>query len=84
MVLQSLVYHLDLAIRLGMDHSQEALDEAKLVTKSLNSSLSNCFPLSETNFCGIPNLQMMNFQMKLSIFSKVIVARGSASTHLVK
>ena len=52
--------------------------------KSLKESLSNCFPLSKTKTLGISYLQTMFLQTKLLKFFYVMVARGSASTHLVK
>ena len=52
--------------------------------KSLNASLLNCLPLSETSTLGIPYLQIMFLHMKLQMFFSVIVARASASTHFVK
>ena len=52
--------------------------------KSRNASLSNCFPLSETKTLGMPNLHMMHLQTKLRMFFSVMVAKASASTHLVK
>lgn len=45
---------------------------------------SNWVSLSVTMAWGMPNRRMMFFHMKLSILVAVIVARGSASTHLVK
>ena len=52
--------------------------------KSLNVLLSNCFPLSETGTLDIPYLQMMFLHTKVRMLFSVIVARGSAFTHLVK
>ena len=40
--------------------------------------------LSNTRALGIPNLHTMERQMKLRTFCSVIVAKGSASAHLVK
>ena len=42
------------------------------------------FPLSDTRALGIPNLHTMEFQTKLRTFFSMIVAKGSASAHLVK
>ena len=56
----------------------------ELGTESLNLVLSNCFPLSDTRALGISNLHMMARHTKLRIFCSVIVAKGSASAHLVK
>ena len=42
------------------------------------------FPLSDTRALGIPNLHTMERQTKLRTFFSVIVAKGSASAHLVK
>ena len=55
-----------------------------LVQKSVNRSLSNWVPLSETIFCGNPYLHIMFFTTKSSTFFEVMVASGSASVHLVK
>ena len=52
--------------------------------KSLNLLLSNYFSLSETSTLGIPYLQMMFLYTKVQMLLSVIVARGFASTHLVK
>ena len=52
--------------------------------KSLNLELSNCLPLFDTRALEIPNLHTMERQMKLCTFCSVIIAKGSASTHLVK
>ena len=52
--------------------------------KSLNLGLSNCFPLSDTRDLGIPNLHIIEHQMKLHTLCYVIVAKGSTSAHLVK
>ena len=52
--------------------------------KFLNAPLSNCFPLSETSTLEIPYLHMMFFYTKVRMLFSVIVARGSASTYLVK
>ena len=52
--------------------------------KSLKESLTNCFQLSDTKILGIPYLQTMFLQTKLLTFFSVMVAKASASTHLVK
>ena len=52
--------------------------------KSLNLGLSNCFPLSNTRDLGIPNLHIIERQTKLHTLCSMIVAKGSASAHLVK
>ena len=49
--------------------------------KSLNVSLSNCFPLSKAKTLGILKREMMFFHTKLRTFFSVIVAKGSISTH---
>ncbi|KAI5325479.1 hypothetical protein L3X38_034553 [Prunus dulcis] len=54
------------------------------VQNCLKSSELNCLPLSVMIAYGIPNRQQMWVQTKSSIFVAVMVARGSASTHLVK
>ena len=50
----------------------------------MNLAFSNCFTLSDTKALGIPNLHMIARHTKLCIFCSVIVAKGSASAHLVK
>ena len=52
--------------------------------KSLNLGLSNCFPLLDTRDLGIPNLHIIESRTKLRTLCSVIVAKGSASAHLVK
>ena len=44
----------------------------------------NCVPLSDMSACGMPKRQMMFRQMNFSAAAAVIVAKASASTHLVK
>ncbi|MCI63073.1 hypothetical protein A2U01_0084330, partial [Trifolium medium] len=44
----------------------------------------NCVPLSVTTTCGIINRASMSRLKKRSTLNTVILARGSASTHLVK
>ena len=56
----------------------------KCSQKSLKSVLSNCRPLSDISTLGTPNLHTIFFQMKFLTFCFVILAKGSASTHLVK
>ena len=51
---------------------------------SLNLSESNCFPLSTVKVFSTPNLQIMFCQKNFFTASKVIVASGLASIHLVK
>ena len=58
--------------------------DSELAQKSLNIGLSNCFPLSDTRDLRIPNLHIIKCQTKLRTFFSVIVAKGSASAHLVK
>ena len=55
-----------------------------LLQNSLNLSESNCFPLSTVNVLGTSNLQIMFCQKNFFTVSKVIVASGLASIHLVK
>ncbi|KAI5317634.1 hypothetical protein L3X38_037341 [Prunus dulcis] len=55
----------------------------KRVQNCLKSFESNCLPLSVMIAYGIPNLQQMWVHTKSSIPAAVIVARASASTHLV-
>src|ERR1035438_9418445 len=52
--------------------------------KLLVSFPENWVPLSDINAYGTPNRQMIFFQMKLMVAFAVILARASASTHLVK
>ena len=51
---------------------------------SLIFSESNYFPLSTFNKLGTPNLHTMFCQKNILIVSKVFVASGFASIHLVK
>jgi hypothetical protein len=51
---------------------------------SWNGFQSNCVPLSVTKAYGIPNRHTIAFQRKVLIAPVVIVAKGSASAHLVK
>ena len=51
---------------------------------SLTLALSNYAPLTVTIDAGMPWRHIMDFQMKFVVLATVILARGSASTHLVK
>ena len=73
-----------LSIRLRMCRRRVIILDPELGTKSLNLALSNCFPLYDTRALGIPNLHIIERHTKLRIFCFVIVAKGSASAHLVK
>lgn len=52
----------------------------RLVKKSLNYALSNCLLLSVMITLGIPNLQMIDFQMNDLSLGSEIVACGTSTT----
>ena len=58
--------------------------DPKLGTEIPELRIVELLPIIRHQALGMPNLQITERQTKLRILCSVIVARGSASTHLVK